>query len=465
MTRAPGRFVRPALLLAGVTWFAACGERPEPTGPRVEAAAHGGSGGSGGSGLSISSASPGYGHRGDHGLVVTIAGSGFQPDAQASWKLDGNPTTDVTVLSTTYVSSTQLSATIDISTSAQLSLYDVAVTQTGRKGIGTESSTNPDLFEVTNAIIASGMQIVRRTNDAGEFAGSAASGDVGYFDASTAFAQEIGGVGTGYGISPMGNAIVGVLGDPQGPAYLWTRAGGVGSAWQATALPVDASSTAGAAKAILIDMTGQPTVIGGYEIDKLSKRTTIQRPVLWIWNAGAGQFDRVVLPTGSSTTPGEVVDLSDGGMAVGVAGGRAAVWNPDGSGGYALTVIGPDPSRANAVNPQGTTVVGWTGSGGSLTAAYWQWTGSGWTGAIAVPGCSGAKGVSEAGRIVLNTCNFGNRTTPAYMDPPYVQLVQLHGLGPQNTVGLVSDVSPSGQYVTGQASVGGVDQGIYWKLF
>ena len=100
-------------------------------------------------GLSVKGTDPAYGRRGDVGLRVTIEGSGFAPGATASWALNGSPSASIVVKSTEYVSTTKLIATIDIASTAELDLFDVTVVSTGRKGIGTESSTAPDVFQVT----------------------------------------------------------------------------------------------------------------------------------------------------------------------------------------------------------------------------------------------------------------------------------------------------------------------------
>jgi uncharacterized membrane protein len=78
-------------------------------------------------------------------LFVRVLGSGFGPGSRAVWALQGDTTYAVTKVktnSTTYVSSSELLANITISGDASLSLYDVvAVTATGKKGIGIECFT------------------------------------------------------------------------------------------------------------------------------------------------------------------------------------------------------------------------------------------------------------------------------------------------------------------------------------
>src|SRR5437899_8724301 len=68
--------------------------------------------------ITVSAANPSFGHQGQSGEAVTISGSGFAPGARASWQRNGLTDTTIAVLSTQYVSSTQLLATINISTAA-----------------------------------------------------------------------------------------------------------------------------------------------------------------------------------------------------------------------------------------------------------------------------------------------------------------------------------------------------------
>ena len=169
MTRAPGRLIRPVLLLAGIAWFAACADRTSTTAPG-EAGLLAAT--TKGSGLSVIAADPPFGRQGDVGKTVTITGSGFVSGAQASWALNGGPASGIVVNSTAYVSSTQLVATINIGSTAELAYYDVTVTQTGRKGIGTESATGTGLFEVTQAVAIAGAGDLRGVNDNGEITGN-----------------------------------------------------------------------------------------------------------------------------------------------------------------------------------------------------------------------------------------------------------------------------------------------------
>jgi hypothetical protein len=96
------------------------------------------------SGPSVSSATPNTGVQGTVDLDVTIAGNNFAAGAAATWERNGAPDPGVAVTSTQFVSSKKLVARITIAADADVSLYDVAVTNSDRKkGIGTA------LFQVT----------------------------------------------------------------------------------------------------------------------------------------------------------------------------------------------------------------------------------------------------------------------------------------------------------------------------
>jgi FG-GAP-like repeat len=95
--------------------------------------------------IQVDSTNPGAAPQGTTNLNVTITGSGFQKGAKAQWFLSGttNPG-GVTVNSTAFNRSSQLTANITIASDAVVSGFDVVVKNTnGRTGKGT------DLFAVT----------------------------------------------------------------------------------------------------------------------------------------------------------------------------------------------------------------------------------------------------------------------------------------------------------------------------
>lgn len=75
-------------------------------------------------------------------LAVHIYGEGFGADgADARWERDGVPDTLIVVGEITFVSETELIASISVDRETDLGLYDVAVTRKRKKGTGSESIT------------------------------------------------------------------------------------------------------------------------------------------------------------------------------------------------------------------------------------------------------------------------------------------------------------------------------------
>ena len=95
--------------------------------------------------VQVTAADPPAAEQGTINLNVRITGKGFKNGAQAKWFVTGttNPG-GVTVNSTTFVSSSELTANITVSDTATISNFDIQVTNSdGRGGKGTE------LFAVT----------------------------------------------------------------------------------------------------------------------------------------------------------------------------------------------------------------------------------------------------------------------------------------------------------------------------
>ncbi|HEV2352504.1 MAG TPA: hypothetical protein VG028_21935 [Terriglobia bacterium] len=96
--------------------------------------------------IQVTSAVPNTAAQGTINLNVVVGGSGYKKGAQATWFVTGttNPG-GVVVNSTAFNSSSQLTANITVSSTADLSSYDILVTNTdGRSGKGTK------LFSVTS---------------------------------------------------------------------------------------------------------------------------------------------------------------------------------------------------------------------------------------------------------------------------------------------------------------------------
>jgi hypothetical protein len=367
---------------------------------------------------------------------------------------------DIQVVSTAFVSSGELVATINIDTDAALAFYDIAIVRPGRKGgIGTM------LFEVTQATATLGTSLLRGVNENGEMTGV---GPV-YWSQSTGL-QLIASAGSGWDISDDGLTIIGGTAPESNPtgnlAVTWTRSG---ASWTQTPLPRDPAGSVSHATSVASDpSTGAAIAIGGHEGYSGKRNTGSRQARLWLRSGATWQ--RVTLP---GTTNDFVNDLNAGLIAVGYVSTGAAVWEPNGAGGWNLTVIGrastvgPKFAEARAINGAGTIVVG-TLNG---VAVYWQRTGSGWGSAITLPGgCGAATGVDDYGRILLRSCSLGPswRTfTSAVVASPYdlSTIIWLGGFGNRDDGPQAWAISRLGTWIVGSAKLGNSVIGAYWRIF
>jgi hypothetical protein len=91
--------------------------------------------------VTVTSTDPTYAFQGDSVVTVRVKGTGFAEGAHASWQINGD-TTHVHELNTSFVSSTEVVATIKVDLDAPTALYDVVVTLlNGKKGVGAELFT------------------------------------------------------------------------------------------------------------------------------------------------------------------------------------------------------------------------------------------------------------------------------------------------------------------------------------
>lgn len=461
MNRVPlARLTRAGLLLVGAAAFVGCADAGLSSGPADGISAAVGGGGKPTSGPSVTAADPPFGHEGDVRKQVTVTGSGFAPGAQAAWERGGVADAKIQVVSTQYVSSTQLVATITIASDAAIDLYDVSVSNPDKKkGIGYA------LFEVTQAVAISGTEIAHGANSNGQITGRVGVPGAFYFSVPSGL-ETLGGSGHGLDISEDGLAVVGgnTLNASNAQAYVFTLSGGV---WTKTFLPKDPASCIATARAVASDpLTGAATLIGGVENGGCYSGSNLHRkPRVWVPN-GSG-WTKYVL-AGGTNTDDLLNSITAAGVAAGTASNRAAVWDPDGPGAWTLTLIGPQGSFLNGINNAGTLAVGGTTAGNSTSAAYWTRSGSTWSGPFSLPaGCSSAADVDESGRIVANSCPNGNRRTPAVILPPYGtgNVVFLGGLGDSRNASSVQGISAQGGWIVGQASLKSLGVGVYWKLF
>lgn len=403
-------------------------------------------------GLTVTAANPSFGEQGQTNEQVTIIGTGFTSDSKAAWLRNGVVDTTIAVTSTQYVSPTTLTATINISSKSPVDYRDIRVSANGGRTQGIGSL----LFEVTQGVQIAGTSWVRSINDNGEATGTLASGSgVFYYSVQTGQLETVSTTGTGYDISTLGTTIIGSGGVGGNFPYVYVR---VGSAWQGTALPIGPTSTAGIARSMLTDGTGQAVLIAGVESGGSTGAVT------WTWQPASGSWQRSVLPGNATEVRHRAVSASGilGGTA---AGGRVlgpAVWMPNGTGGYTLTTLA-NAGAVNGVRADGGLLVGFTSA-----SVYWRaQPGGTWSAPVTVAGgCNGIKDIADAGRIILNDCPFATKgqTFVAYSDAPYGSLSRLGGFGPKGNVGTASGISHGGHFAGGYASVNNQSVGIYWAL-
>jgi probable HAF family extracellular repeat protein len=166
------------VLLTALAGLAACGDQV-PVSPSVEQLAFA-RGGPATSNPTVASTTPSFGQR-NTTLSVTVSGSGFDAGSRAVWALHGDSTlatTKIKTNSTTFVSSTQLTANITVASDAPLASFDVlVVTTSGKKGIGIE------LFAVVLEAIDIGAgdgSSAEAVNDAGQIVGHGGPGKGAY---------------------------------------------------------------------------------------------------------------------------------------------------------------------------------------------------------------------------------------------------------------------------------------------
>lgn len=353
---------RPTLRRAAVLAFAAifvsaCSDDtpsgPEPT---VSFGKGGkGPGGGGGKPAEVSEAIPPYGQRGAIALAVRIEGSGFELGDEAEWERDGL-SGGVTTTQTVFVSSSELEATIDISSEADLAFYDIAIYRGGKKGIGTELVTGDDLFEVTEAeVIDCQCSQAREVNDLGHVVGWA-SAERGFVWAPERGAVEYLDGGVAHDIDEAGSIVVGATVASSNDSYpvIWQRSGGT---WGS---PIVLPHTDfGAARAVASDGDGNAVVIAGGDRTQLKRNKFVTTPALWFRQAdetwALELLDVVVEGEG-----GTAWAVHESGIAAGTTASGAVFWEADGS----VTRLPGGP---------GTRATGMAVIGNEIRVVGWDW--------------------------------------------------------------------------------------------
>ena len=458
----------PALLTA--VCLAALGfgcSEPSPTDP-VRAGISAAKGGTGGGGtttsVTVTAANPSYGDQGTVNLDVQITGSGFDPSAKAQWMVSGDtvPSSKVKVNRTSFVSSTQVVANIDIAQDAEIDLYDIAVLlSTGKKGIGNE------LFAVTQAqplgFNGSGAGI----NDASQIVGTDGSGKAFFWDPINPGVHQTLGTGSAVGIDEAGLTISG-RDDGSGMPLVWTRA--PGGAWPTAAVHLPAPN-GGTARGIGSDpATGVGKYIVGEFTVPTGRKSSYAAPARWSRDLATGTWTLEPLPMLPGSTCCYVVRrVSANGQAAGWGQGVGLVWEDAATQPTVLLPLpGQTTSQVRGIDPTGMYAAGWSHGTTNGSGHPVVWLRDPVTGAwnpnpidLRNPACTDngqAENANRDGVIVGSDCGtaFAWRITGTG-----IQRLVLGGLGPGNKADAVGSVaSGTSPYGAGHAQNGDALRGL-----
>lgn len=418
-----------------------------PTHPDWFAAAPGGKAGSS---PTVSSATPAWGNKGQTGEQVRILGSGFEPGAQVTWQRNGVPDPRITVTATTYVSPSEMIATVDIATEADLAFYDIAVTRVSdrKTGIGTEK------FEVTLAInigTLGGNTLAFAVNNNSQVAGySVITPDTHAFYWSPVTGMVDLGAGSALAIDEAGHTVGGQTAGPL--PVLWT---GDGTSWVRTTLPT--AQNAGSVFSLASDpVTGEAIFAGGYEVTG-SKNSKTQSPVLWKKVGGSWMRIPLMVPPGPAGSS-RVQDVNAMGQAVGYTPAGPTLWeNPT-----TVTILPGTATGINAIRSDGDMAVGFFQNNQTSYPVYWIRQGATWSAAQPLSDCDRATDVDDAGNILATGCAGG---VPAVWAAPYVTPQYLGQLGLKNESAPGQAISNDGRFAAGAANSSGQPRvGVLWRI-
>ena len=162
------------VVLVTMAGLAACGDHLPVSPPEQPDLARGATG------PTVTATTPSSGMR-NTTLSVTVSGSGFDAGSRAVWALHGDSTfaaTKIKTNSTSFVSSSQLTANITVASDAPIESFDVlVVTSGGKKGIGIELFAV--LFEAIDLGAGDGSS-AEAVNDAGQIVGRGGPGSGAY---------------------------------------------------------------------------------------------------------------------------------------------------------------------------------------------------------------------------------------------------------------------------------------------
>jgi probable HAF family extracellular repeat protein len=304
-------------------------------------------------------------------LDVRVLGTGYDRGSRALWALDGDTALAVTKVKTNttrYVSAKELIANITIAPDASLDRYDiVAITSSGKKGIGIERFTVTPELTVTLIGPAKGGVQAEDVNDQG---------------------WVVGNTGT-IGISPR-RAFIWIPTQPRGTTGTFQDLGTFGGP-TASAMAINNSG----------HVVGNAATAGG--------------GLPYLWTKTAGMQDLGLDPLWTSAG---ALDINEVGQVAGIAqtvgGARIALWNVRVDAAGVVQVLSretigtlPDggSSAVFAINNMGQ-LAGWVTYSASTPnhAVVWTPSPSGWTmedlGLLPGDYGSGAYGMNDLGQVV-----------------------------------------------------------------
>ena len=407
----------------------------------------------------VTSTDPTYGDLGTR-VQVHVKGSGFNSTAQASWERNGATDPRVTVLSTTYVSSGEVVADLQIASDADIDLYDVAVSValtdgSRKKGVGIE------LFTVT---VAQGIPSLSgqgyatmawSINDAGQVVGG--DGSNAYFwDPATGLANL--GPGQALDLTEDGTIAVGNYYDGTvNHGKVWTRGPG---GWALTSLSTACVIGAVGSTAPAISPDG--ALIGGRVVVPVSRRTNKAMPA--VWDGPTSTCRLLAFPLGKDS--GYVLEVSGVGSTAGAASGGgvtdAVVWDAAGQAAV-LPSLGGTYSEVRGFNRSGTMATGISNG----VAVFWMQTPTGWSAPVLLPAgtctntASWGDAVNDYGMVLGKGCDGGRWWK--VVDGAVVSAGLMPGFSP-------TDPHPAAEEITNNAmpgqpwAAGGSGNATIWRI-
>jgi hypothetical protein len=345
-------------------------------------------------GPTVTATDPAYGERGTR-IQVHVKGAGFNSSAQATWERNGAIDPRVTVLSTTFVSSSEVVADLQIGSDADVDLYDVAVSVlvsdgSRKKGVGIE------LFTVTVVQSIPGVVTAWSINDGGQVVGQYGKSSAFIWDPAAGLT--VIGVGQALDLDDAGAVVVGNYYDGTvNHGTAWTRGA---SGWSSALLSTSCVSGAIGSTAPAIAPDG--SLIGGRVVVPVSRKTNKALPA--VWDGPTSPCRILALPPGRDAAYIKGVSAAGTVAGAATAGGvsSAVVWDASGVP-TILGSLGGTYDEIRGFSRNGTMAVGISNS----VAVLWIRADAGWSAPIALPCGSWATAVNDYGMVLGKGCDGG----------------------------------------------------------